>query len=70
MLKTPNVISINGQGKVTSGTFIDSPALDIYKWTPSADGHVCLAEIDGSQFSQSVPLLVFLGTPEPTKQIW
>jgi hypothetical protein len=32
-----------------------------------ADEQLCLEEIDGSLFSQSPPLLLFLGTPEPTE---
>jgi hypothetical protein len=68
MLKTSNVISFNGQGKATSVTFTDSPDLYIYIYIYThINGHLCLTEIDSSQFSQSVPLLLLLGTPEPTK---
>jgi hypothetical protein len=36
MLKTTNVISNNGQGRATSGAFIDSPA--IYTGCPKRKG--------------------------------
>jgi hypothetical protein len=54
MLKTSNVASTNGQGRATSGTFINSSAIYIYI-DIHADGELCLAEIDGSLFSQSAP---------------
>jgi hypothetical protein len=70
MLKKTNVTSTNGQGRATYGTFIDSPTIYIYIYIQiyiHADEQLCLAEIDGSLFSQSPPHLLFFGTPEPTE---
>jgi len=64
MLKILNIIPINGQGSATSVMFVDSPAIYIYT---CVDELLCLAEIDGSLFRWSLPLLLHLGTPEPTK---
>ena len=58
-----NVTAPNGQRSATAGKFIDSHAIYIN----CIDGQLCLAKTDGSLFSQSVPLLLLLGTPEPTK---
>ena len=71
MLKILNIISINGQGSATSVTSVDSLPIYIYIYIDTCvDGHLCLAKIDCSLFSWPIPLLLLLGTPEPTKYIW